>query len=108
MTYIAATGKIHHRTIVVSWGFVMVYGIYKYSDFSFWFQGSALPFNVLVLIVLFNTLADPGGTAGVPPQQDPILLFSHMFSPKSIHVRGWCPPTGQHPPTENPGSTTDL
>ena len=34
------------------------------------------------------------------PQQDPILSFLHMFSPKSTHIRGRSPPTG------NPGSTT--
>ena len=37
-----------------------------------------------------------------PPQQDPILSFSHTFLPKSAKVGGWCPP-----PMENPGSTTD-
>ena len=26
-----------------------------------------------------------------PPQQDQILSFLHMFSPKSACVRGWCP-----------------
>ena len=26
------------------------------------------------------------------PQQDPILLFLHTFSPKSNHVAGWCSP----------------
>ena len=38
-------------------------------------------------------LADPGGgAAGAPPQQDPILLFSHMFLPKSAHIGGQRPP----------------
>ena len=37
-----------------------------------------------------------------PPQQDPIPLFSHTFPPKSTHVRGRWPPTG------NPGSATDT
>ena len=60
----------------------------------------------------YNTtsLADPGGAAGAPPQQDPFLLFSHTFSPKSVHVRGWRPPTGRRPPpppTGNPGSATE-
>ena len=42
-----------------------------------------------------------------PPQQDPFLLFSHTFSPKSIRVRGWHPPNGPvPPPTGNPGSAT--
>ena len=27
-----------------------------------------------------------------PPQQDPFLSFSHSFSLKSVHVRGWRPP----------------
>ena len=43
-----------------------------------------------------------------PPQQDQILSFLHMFSPKSTCVRGWqplqwglAPPP---PPTGNPGS----
>ena len=26
-----------------------------------------------------------------PPQQDQILSYLHMFSPKSACVRGWCP-----------------
>ena len=30
--------------------------------------------------------------AHAPPQQDPILSFSHMFLPKSTHVGGRCPP----------------
>ena len=36
------------------------------------------------------------------PQQDPILLFSQMFLPKSSHVGSW----HLSPPTGNPGSTT--
>ena len=40
-----------------------------------------------------------GGCCGhVPPQQDQFLLFSHMFSPKSVRFRGWCPPNGSVPP----------
>ena len=40
-----------------------------------------------------------GGVFGTHPQWDPILLFSHTFSPKSAHVRGPCPPPmGACPP----------
>ena len=42
-------------------------------------------------------LVDPTGSA---PQQDPTILFSHMFMPKSAHIRGQPPPIG------NPGSTS--
>ena len=46
------------------------------------------------------SLADLGG--GVPgachPLRDPILSFSHTFSPKSAHVRGPHPPNGSMPP----------
>ena len=54
------------------------------------------------------SLADPGGHRQcVPPQQDPILSFSHMFSPKSTHVRGRHPPMARCPPPKgNPGSAT--
>ena len=37
---------------------------------------------------LQSTLADLGGVAGARPQRDPILLFSHTFSLKSVPVRG--------------------
>ena len=50
-------------------------------------------------------LADPGGggaAARAPPQQDQFLSFSHTFSPKSVRVGGWRPPTG------NPGSATVI
>ena len=55
-----------------------------------------------------------GGVPGArpPPLWDPILSFSHTFSPKSAHVGGPCPPppTGARPPppppTGNPGSAT--
>ena len=55
-----------------------------------------------------NSLADPGGAAGAPPQQDPILSFSHTFLPKSTHVGGRCPPRLGAPPTGNPGSATVI
>ena len=44
--------------------------------------------------VVSYSLADPGGTTGTPPppQQDPILSFSHTFSPKSTRIRGQCTP----------------
>ena len=44
-----------------------------------------------------------------PPQQDQFLSFSHMFSLKSVHIRGWHPPPNGSapPPTGNPGSVTD-
>ena len=61
--------------------------------------GRHAPPNLLMLTI---PLADPGGTAGMhpppPPQQDPILSFSHMFLPKITHVRGWCPPNSSVPP----------
>ena len=51
-----------------------------------------------------ESLADPGGGHWrmPPPQQDPILLFSHTFLPKSANVGGRRPP----PPTGNRGSAT--
>ena len=33
-------------------------------------------------------LADPGGAASMPPQQDPFLSFSHTFLPKSVCIGG--------------------
>ena len=33
-----------------------------------------------------------GGCQTYGPQRDPILLFSHAFSPKSACIRGPCPP----------------
>ena len=49
-----------------------------------------------------------GGSRGhcwcPPSQRDPILSFSHTFSPKSTCIRGWHP----HPPMGNPGSATDT
>ena len=45
------------------------------------------------------SLADLGGMPGARhPLWDPILLFSHTFSPKSTRVRGPCPPNGCTPP----------
>ena len=42
-----------------------------------------------------------------PTIRDPILSFLHTFSPKSTHVRGWCPPpNGSATPTGNPGFAT--
>ena len=38
-----------------------------------------------------------------PPQQDQILWFLHMFSPKSTYAGGWRP-GWRPPPTGNPGS----
>ena len=38
------------------------------------------------------------GGASAPSQQDPILLFSHMFSPKSVGVGGWRPQRVGPPP----------
>ena len=55
-----------------------------------------------------------GGSGGggrhqrVPLQQDQFLSFSHMFSPKSVCVRGQHPPNGLAcPPMGNHGSATD-
>ena len=55
-----------------------------------------------------EALADLGGRARrTPPLWDPILLFSHTFSPKSAHIGGPRPLTGARPPpTGNPGSAT--
>ena len=48
--------------------------------------------------IIVDTLADPGGAPGAPPQHDPNLSFSHMFSLKSIRVGGWRPPNrSAHP-----------
>ena len=41
-------------------------------------------------------LADLGGVPGT--SRDQILSFSHTFSPKSTHVRGWHPPNGSKAP----------
>ena len=55
-----------------------------------------------------------GGAAGTcpppppPPQQDPFLLFSHTFSPKSVRIGGQHPPNGSAPPMGNPGSATVI
>ena len=52
-----------------------------------------------------------GGSRGAPPappQQDQFLLFSHMFLPKSVRIRGWHPPMGWCPPMGNPGSATEI
>ena len=50
--------------------------------------------NSLIIAHLIHTaLADPGGhPRRAPPQQDPILSFLHMFSPKSVRVGGRRPP----------------
>ena len=39
-----------------------------------------------------------GAPPAYAPQQDPILSFSHMFLPKSAHVRGRHPTNGSVPP----------
>ena len=55
-----------------------------------------------------NALADLAGVPGARPLWDPILSFSHVFSPKCAHIKGPCPPiTGPHPPG-NPGSATAM
>ena len=46
-----------------------------------------------------TALADLGGRARrTPPPWDPILSFSHTFSPKSAHVGGPGPPMGARRP----------
>ena len=40
------------------------------------------------------------------PLWDPILSFTHTFSPKSASIGGPRPPNGCTPPTGNPGSAT--
>ena len=51
---------------------------------------------------LFKVINNIGRSRGcpqhVPPKQDPIPSFLHMFSPKSLHVRGQHPPNGSVPP----------
>ena len=58
--------------------------------------------DVFLLCIVYklptDALADPGGAAGAPPQQDQFLSFLHMFSPKSVRITGWHPPTGRRPP----------
>ena len=50
-----------------------------------------------------------GAASAPPPQQDPILLFSHTFLPKSICIEGRRPQwVGAPPPTGNPGSANAL
>ena len=58
----------------------------------------------------FISLADLGGMPGTcHPLWDPILSFSHTFSPKSACVGGPCPPNGcTPPPMGNPGSATAV
>ena len=51
------------------------------------------------------SLVDRGGGVLAPPW-DPILSFSHSFSPKSTHAGGPRPLTDARPPTGNPGSAT--
>ena len=47
-----------------------------------------------------NALADLAGVPGARPLWDLILSFSHIFSPKSAHIRGPCssPHNGSTPP----------
>ena len=54
---------------------------------------NVVTFNVIQQI---NNVASGGSTykssrRAPPPKQDQILLFLHMFSPKSTCVGGWCP-----------------
>ena len=57
-----------------------------------------------------NALADPEGRRRcAPPQQDQFLLFSHIFSPKSVHIGDWHPSEWVGtPPMGNPGSATVM
>ena len=48
------------------------------------------------------------GRARRTPPWDPILSFSHTFSPKSTHIRGRRSLTGSRSPMGNPGSATDV
>ena len=43
-----------------------------------------------------------------PPQQDPILSFSHTFCQKAPTLEVSTPPMARHPPTGNPGSATAM
>ena len=65
----------------------------------------AIDFSILTLNMHWRIW---GGVSGARPLLDPILSFSHTFSPKSARVRGPCPLMGACPPTGNPGSTTDM
>ena len=42
--------------------------------------------------IITMSVPEPGGTASVLPQWDPILSFSCTFLPKSIRIGGWDPP----------------
>ena len=70
-----------------------------------------IPCSVRLLCVvccmfhLYVSLADLGGVPGARPQQDPILLFSHTFSPKSTPSEDDAPPTGRPTPRDNPWSS---
>ena len=60
------------------------------------------PIFLHVTFPIAITLVDLGGCMPVhSPLWDPILSFSHTFSPKSAQVRGPCPPNGcMSPPWE--------
>ena len=58
--------------------------------------------QILSLFEFAFALADPGASAGMClPPWDPILSFSHIFSPKSACIgvgappTAWCPPNGK-------------
>ena len=57
---------------------------------------------------IFSRLLRNSWYTGCPLPQDPILSFSHTFSPKSAHVGGPRPPNGSTTPMGNPGSATDT
>ena len=69
-------------------------------------------FGTYSMASVTRSLADlgwGGGRAGcTPSHMDPILLFSHTFSPKSACIGGKRPRDGcTPPPTGNPGSATE-
>ena len=61
--------------------------------------GPAYVLAIRIFVILVIILG--GSNRASPPKWDPILSFSHTFSPKSARVGGRCPPTG------NLGSATD-
>ena len=75
--------------------------ILEHLNFGEFFRSAVARYTLTYKVLLIiKALADPGGCRWrAPPQQDQFLSFSHTFLPKSVCVRGWCPPPmGQCPP----------
>ena len=66
-------------------------------------------FSSATNIVTTVTVVDPGGAAGVPPPLHGSRFFRfdiQIF--RNVAASGLAPPTRSAPPTENPGSATEL